>query len=146
MPENRTSGYDRRRFLRDAAAGTAAVSAGGARRRRAGPAARPAPPPRAAATGTRRAGAVSFRWWGTSGWRIDIGDRTVLVDPYLSRFDTGLFSGAFNPETPLTVRHRRHRRRTWTGRRTCWSRTPTGTTSTTCRTSPTGPAPGSSAR
>ncbi|WP_238453302.1 hypothetical protein [Micromonospora sp. ATA51] len=29
MPENRTSGIDRRRLLRDAAVGTAAVSAGG---------------------------------------------------------------------------------------------------------------------
>ncbi|WP_199737023.1 MBL fold metallo-hydrolase, partial [Micromonospora solifontis] len=52
---------------------------------------------------SRRTGAVSFRWWGTSGWRIDIGDRTVLVDPYLSRYDTGLFTGKFNPDTPLTV-------------------------------------------
>ncbi|MBM0260678.1 MBL fold metallo-hydrolase, partial [Micromonospora sp. 4G55] len=55
------------------------------------------------AAGRARQGAVSFRWWGTSGWRIDIGDRTVLVDPYLSRYDTGLFRGAFDPATPLTV-------------------------------------------
>ncbi|NES36808.1 MBL fold metallo-hydrolase [Micromonospora sp. PPF5-17] len=34
---------------------------------------------------------------------MDIGDRTVLVDPYLSRYDTGLFTGKFNPDTPLTV-------------------------------------------
>ncbi|WP_406037245.1 MBL fold metallo-hydrolase [Micromonospora sp. NBC_00898] len=110
MSENRTSGYDRRRFLRDAAAGTAAISAGGlgaaaltAPAQAAAAAAAPAAAP-AAATGSRRSGAVSFRWWGTSGWRIDIGDRTVLVDPYLSRFSTGLFSGAYNPETPLQVR------------------------------------------
>ncbi|MFC0028640.1 MBL fold metallo-hydrolase [Micromonospora chaiyaphumensis] len=94
--------YDRRRFLRDAAVGTAAVSTGGL------VAGVPAAPARAAAdpvpAGTRRGGAVSFRWWGTSGWRIDIGDRTVLVDPYLSRFDTGLFRGAFDENTPLTVR------------------------------------------
>ncbi|MET7418667.1 MBL fold metallo-hydrolase [Dactylosporangium sp. NPDC005555] len=44
-----------------------------------------------------------FRWFGTAGWRVDIGARTLLVDPYLSRFDTGLFSGAFRPQTPLTV-------------------------------------------
>ncbi|HCT78061.1 MAG TPA: MBL fold metallo-hydrolase [Micromonosporaceae bacterium] len=48
-------------------------------------------------------GPAAFRWLGTSGWRIDIGAKTVLVDPYLSRFSTGLFTGAFNPATKLTV-------------------------------------------
>lgn len=101
MSENRTPGYDRRRFLRDAAVGTAAVSAGGfAAASLAGPAQAATTAP---VTAARRTGAVSLRWWGTSGWRIDIGDRTVLVDPYLSRFDTGLFAGAFNPATPLEV-------------------------------------------
>ncbi|MEH0818564.1 MBL fold metallo-hydrolase [Micromonospora sp. CPCC 205714] len=88
---------DRRRFLRSTAAGAAAVTAGGLAT---GAPAQAAP---TAATGLRRSGALSFRWWGTSGWRIDIGDRTVLVDPYLSRYDTGLFRGAFDPATPLTV-------------------------------------------
>lgn len=46
---------------------------------------------------------ATFRWLGTSGWRIDIGAKTVLVDPYLSRFDTGLFDGVFKPATKLTV-------------------------------------------
>ncbi|MBM7492719.1 L-ascorbate metabolism protein UlaG (beta-lactamase superfamily) [Micromonospora luteifusca] len=94
---------DRRRFLRDAAATTALVSAGGLVAGTATPA--QAAPPAAAPTPTaRRKGAVSFRWWGTAGWRVDIGERTVLVDPYLSRIDTGLFTGAFNTATPLTVR------------------------------------------
>ncbi|NYF57210.1 MBL fold metallo-hydrolase [Micromonospora purpureochromogenes] len=88
---------DRRRFLRTTAAGAAVVTAGGLAT---GTPAQAAPTP---AAGRARQGAVSFRWWGTSGWRIDIGDRTVLVDPYLSRYDTGLFRGAFNPATPLTV-------------------------------------------
>ncbi|MEU1684058.1 MBL fold metallo-hydrolase [Micromonospora sp. NPDC005707] len=95
--------YDRRRFLRDAAVGTAAVSTAGLV---AGASAAPAQAATAApvaAAGPRRSGAVSFRWWGTSGWRIDIGDRTVLVDPYLSRYDTGLFKGAFNENTRLKV-------------------------------------------
>ncbi|MFI0791430.1 MBL fold metallo-hydrolase [Micromonospora rubida] len=99
MPENH---LDRRRLLRDAAAGAALVTVGGL-----AAATGPAAPARAAAPtpapAPRRTGAVSFRWWGTSGWRIDIGDRTVLVDPYLSRYDTGLFTGKFNQETPLTV-------------------------------------------
>ncbi|MFC8614925.1 MBL fold metallo-hydrolase [Micromonospora purpureochromogenes] len=88
---------DRRRFLRTTAAGAAVVTAGGLAT---GTPAQAAP---TAAAGRARQGAVSFRWWGTSGWRIDIGDRTVLVDPYLSRYDTGLFRGAFDPATPLTV-------------------------------------------
>jgi L-ascorbate metabolism protein UlaG (beta-lactamase superfamily) len=50
------------------------------------------------------AGSVSLRWLGTAGWRIDVGDRTVLFDPYLTRFETGLYQGAFNPRTPLRTR------------------------------------------
>lgn len=49
-------------------------------------------------------GAVAtFRWLGTSGWRIDVGAKTLLIDPYLSRFKTGLFEPPFNDETVLTV-------------------------------------------
>ncbi|WP_433390463.1 MBL fold metallo-hydrolase [Micromonospora sp. KLBMP9576] len=93
---------DRRRFLRDAAASTALLSAGGlAAAARTGPAHAAAP---AAASTSRRSGPVSFRWWGTSAWRIDIGNRTVLVDPFLSRIDTGLFRGAFDQATKLEVR------------------------------------------
>ncbi|MFI2712069.1 MBL fold metallo-hydrolase [Micromonospora sp. NPDC018662] len=99
MPENQPSRYARRRFLRDTAVGAAAVSTAGLVAGAPAPAAPSAPAGRPAG----RAGAVSFRWWGTAGWRIDIGDRTVLVDPYLSRFDTGLFRGAFHPDTALTV-------------------------------------------
>ncbi|WNM33552.1 MBL fold metallo-hydrolase [Streptomyces sp. Li-HN-5-11] len=47
---------------------------------------------------------VSFRWLGTAGWRIDVGDRTVLFDPYLTRFSTGLYENAFDPHTPLQSR------------------------------------------
>ncbi|MFF0372013.1 MBL fold metallo-hydrolase [Micromonospora sp. NPDC005087] len=94
---------DRRRFLRDAAATTALVSAGGLAATSSAPA-QAAPPTAAPAPTSRRRGAVSFRWWGTAGWRIDIGDRTVLVDPFLSRIDTGLFTGPFNPAKALTVR------------------------------------------
>ncbi|MFC0005625.1 MBL fold metallo-hydrolase [Micromonospora siamensis] len=98
MLENRP--YGRRRLLRDAALGAAAVSTTGLGATAASTPAQAAPP---AGTTGRRSGAVSFRWWGTSGWRIDIGDRTVLIDPYLSRYDTGLFTGAFHQDTPLTV-------------------------------------------
>lgn len=94
---------DRRRFLRDAAATTALVSAGGLAAGAATPA-QAASPAAAPAPTARQKGAVSFRWWGTAGWRVDIGDRIVLVDPFLSRIDTGLFTGAFRTDTPLTVR------------------------------------------
>ncbi|GAA1699797.1 MBL fold metallo-hydrolase [Streptomyces yatensis] len=47
---------------------------------------------------------ATFQWLGTSGWRIDTdGGRTILFDPYLSRFETGLFKKTFNPKTPLTT-------------------------------------------
>lgn len=52
----------------------------------------------------RAAGSASWRWLGTAGWRIDVGDRTVLFDPYLTRFPTGLFDGAFDPGTRLRTR------------------------------------------
>ncbi|MFC8419720.1 MBL fold metallo-hydrolase [Streptomyces sp. NPDC057236] len=51
--------------------------------------------------GDRAARSVSLRWLGTAGWRIDVGGRTVLFDPYLTRFPTGLFGGGFDPGTEL---------------------------------------------
>lgn len=89
---------DRRRFLATAAAGTALTSM--AAIPVAATAAAAAPAPR---TSTANRQTATFRWLGTSGWRIDIGARTVLIDPYLTRFPTGLFTGAFNPATALTV-------------------------------------------
>ncbi|HEX5596142.1 MAG TPA: MBL fold metallo-hydrolase [Micromonosporaceae bacterium] len=98
------SPLDRRRFLHQAAAGTALLTTAGLAAGLPGTAsAAPAPRSVGRRTDTGRA-AATFRWLGTSGWRIDIGDRTVLVDPYLSRFDTGLFKGAFNPATEPTVK------------------------------------------
>ncbi|OEJ62430.1 MBL fold metallo-hydrolase [Streptomyces agglomeratus] len=89
-PKRRIQGFGRRTVLRGAALGaaapllpaTTAVSA--------------AAPRRAPA-----AGSASFRWLGTSGWRIDVDGRTVLFDPYLTRFKTGLFDGGFKPGTKL---------------------------------------------
>jgi L-ascorbate metabolism protein UlaG (beta-lactamase superfamily) len=86
---------DRRTVLRGAALGAAA----------------PLIPATAAASagdrdrgGGSAAASASFRWLGTAGWRIDVGDRTVLFDPYLTRFPTGLYDGAFDPRTPLQTR------------------------------------------
>ncbi|MFF2125861.1 MBL fold metallo-hydrolase [Streptomyces olivochromogenes] len=49
------------------------------------------------------AASASLRWLGTSGWRIDVDGRTVLFDPYLTRFKTGLFDGAFRADTELST-------------------------------------------
>jgi len=46
---------------------------------------------------------VNFKWFGTDGWEITFGNKTILVDPWFSRFDTGFFAGKFNPSTPITV-------------------------------------------
>jgi L-ascorbate metabolism protein UlaG (beta-lactamase superfamily) len=46
---------------------------------------------------------VNLRWLGCNGWEITFADKTILMDPWLSRFDTGFFAGKFNPKTPITV-------------------------------------------
>ncbi|MFC7245004.1 MBL fold metallo-hydrolase [Catellatospora aurea] len=88
----------RRRFLATAAAGTALTSMAAIPVAAAPAAAAPSP-----RSSTVKRQTATFRWLGTSGWRIDIGARTVLIDPYVTRFPTGLFTGAFDPATALTV-------------------------------------------
>ncbi|MGZ3102394.1 MBL fold metallo-hydrolase [Streptomyces sp. H72] len=91
-PKRRVQGFGRRTVLRGAAFGAAAPLL-----------ASPATATTTATTRTAaRAGSPSFRWLGTSGWRIDIEGRTVLFDPYLTRFRTGLFDGSFEPDTKLS--------------------------------------------
>jgi L-ascorbate metabolism protein UlaG (beta-lactamase superfamily) len=46
---------------------------------------------------------VQFRWFGTNSWEIAFGNKTILFDPWLTRIDSGLFSGKFNPKTPLKI-------------------------------------------
>ena len=46
---------------------------------------------------------AAFGWLGTSGWRVRTPTMTLLVDPYLTRFDTGLAAGRFSVTTPLQV-------------------------------------------
>lgn len=96
-PKRRIQGFGRRTVLRGAVFGAAA----------------PLLPATATAAGTSDTatpgapaeGSASFRWLGTSGWRIDVDDRTVLFDPYLTRFKTGLFDGGFTPGTKLESDH-----------------------------------------
>jgi L-ascorbate metabolism protein UlaG (beta-lactamase superfamily) len=94
MPPTR---IDRRRFPSTAAAGTTVAGVGTTATAAA------APTPARRLTRALRRATPTFRWLGTAGWRIDIGSRTLLVDPYLSRFPTGLFQGAFNPDTELVI-------------------------------------------
>ncbi|MEU4645668.1 MBL fold metallo-hydrolase [Micromonospora sp. NPDC023814] len=89
------SNLDRRRFLGATATAALATVATPV----IAPLAVSAAPARGRATGS----AATFRWLGTSGWRIDIGETTLLIDPYLSRFKTGLFEPPFNPATALTI-------------------------------------------
>lgn len=63
--------------------------------------------PAAGATATQPAsgptGFASFAWLGTSGWQIRTPTTTVLLDPYVTRFDTGLAAGKFSATTRLRV-------------------------------------------
>jgi L-ascorbate metabolism protein UlaG (beta-lactamase superfamily) len=55
-------------------------------------------PPKSGGPGTA---GVKLTWFGTNGWEITWGNRTVLIDPWFARFDAGFFSGKFDPNTPL---------------------------------------------
>lgn len=46
---------------------------------------------------------VNFRWLGTNGWEISFGNKTILLDPWISRTDAGYFRDQPNPDTPLTL-------------------------------------------
>lgn len=46
---------------------------------------------------------VSFKWFGTNGWEIEFGNKTILFDPWFGRYDAGFLTGEFDPNTPLTV-------------------------------------------
>lgn len=48
-------------------------------------------------------GFASFAWLGTSGWKVRTPTTTVLLDPYVTRFDTGLAAGKFDASTRLRV-------------------------------------------
>jgi len=46
---------------------------------------------------------VSFKWFGTDGWEISFGNRTILFDPWFSRFDSGFLTGKFNASAVLPL-------------------------------------------
>ena len=51
----------------------------------------------------RPSGRATLTWLGNAGWRVEGTGSVTLVDPYVTRFDTGLSRGAFVPTTRLTV-------------------------------------------
>lgn len=52
----------------------------------------------------RAASGMTLRWWGNNGWEIRIGAKTILIDPWLTRFETGTYTVAgADPRTPLSV-------------------------------------------
>jgi len=47
---------------------------------------------------------ASFRWFGVNGWEIKFGNRTILTDPWPTRYITGAFQpSGLDPSTPITV-------------------------------------------
>jgi L-ascorbate metabolism protein UlaG (beta-lactamase superfamily) len=97
-----TSGVSRRRFL-EAGIGTGlAVSGRSWGRSGVGPglAEGAESPPRSGGPGSS---GVNFRWLGTNGWEISFGNKTILLDPWISRTDAGYFRDQPNPDTPLTL-------------------------------------------
>ncbi|HET6706230.1 MBL fold metallo-hydrolase [Amycolatopsis sp.] len=80
-----------RRGLFGAGAAAAAILAG-------------APATAHAAPKTSSTSGMTLRWWGNNGWEIRIGSKTVLIDPWLTRFKTGTYTEAgADPRTPLSV-------------------------------------------
>lgn len=85
-----------RRRLLQAGAALTALSATGATTRE--------PAPRE--PGRRAVGAgATLRWFGVNAWQISAGGRTVLIDPWLTRFHTGVFDkiNGIDDSTPITV-------------------------------------------
>lgn len=59
------------------------------------------------AKGTSR---MTLRWWGNNGWEVRVPSadgktaKTILIDPWLTRFKTGTYTPAgADPKTPLSV-------------------------------------------
>jgi L-ascorbate metabolism protein UlaG (beta-lactamase superfamily) len=44
---------------------------------------------------------VSFKWFGTNGWEITFGNKTVLIDPWFNRFESGFLQNKLNHDTLL---------------------------------------------
>jgi L-ascorbate metabolism protein UlaG (beta-lactamase superfamily) len=54
-------------------------------------------------TGGPGTAGVNFKWFGTNGWEISFGNRTILIDPFFERMPTGFLTGKFDPKTPIKI-------------------------------------------
>ncbi|VVJ16493.1 Secreted protein [Amycolatopsis camponoti] len=61
-------------------------------------------PAASASAAPRGTSQMTLRWWGNNGWEIRVGTKTILIDPWLTRFKTGTYTPAgADPRTPLSV-------------------------------------------
>jgi L-ascorbate metabolism protein UlaG (beta-lactamase superfamily) len=46
---------------------------------------------------------VTLRWLGNNAWEIAFGSTIILIDPWVTRFPTGTYTGGTRPDTPLVT-------------------------------------------
>jgi L-ascorbate metabolism protein UlaG (beta-lactamase superfamily) len=44
---------------------------------------------------------VRFKWFGTNGWEISFGNKTILIDPWFNRFESGFLQNKLNHDAVL---------------------------------------------
>jgi L-ascorbate metabolism protein UlaG (beta-lactamase superfamily) len=44
---------------------------------------------------------ITLRWLGNNAWQIAFGTTTILIDPWVTRFPTGTYTGGTRPDTRL---------------------------------------------
>jgi L-ascorbate metabolism protein UlaG (beta-lactamase superfamily) len=47
------------------------------------------------------AAGVNFKWFGTNGWEISFGGKTILIDPWFNRFESGFLSNKLDHDALL---------------------------------------------
>jgi L-ascorbate metabolism protein UlaG (beta-lactamase superfamily) len=47
------------------------------------------------------AAGVNFKWFGTNGWEITFGNKTILIDPWFNRFESGFLQNKLKMDAPL---------------------------------------------
>ena len=94
-----TNGMSRRGFLGGSLVVGAAAAAGLGRV--AGPARRGRGRGAGARGGGPGAAGVSFKWFGTNGWEITFGNKTILVDPWFNRFESGFLQNKLDHDRLL---------------------------------------------
>ena len=94
-----TNGMSRRGFLTGSlAAGTAAAASLGRSLVLPGLAEGAEAAPAGGGPGTA---GVSFKWFGTNGWEITFGNKTILIDPWFNRFESGFLQNKLSHDTLL---------------------------------------------